>query len=80
MSVGTYKDAIRLANIILEAANSPCGCVSLFSESTSTTIRYGTCTSICQKFVGCPRHNTEDHECECDGKDEKHCQDSRNYQ
>jgi hypothetical protein len=79
MSVGTYKDALKLANRILEAADSPCGCVSLFSESTSTTIRFGECTPRCNMFVGCPRSSHQQEHCdkaECNN----HKEDTRNYQ
>jgi hypothetical protein len=73
------KEAIRLAENILKCADSPCGCVTVLTESASTTIRYGECSRRCSSFTGCPRteHHQEPHCNDCgDPLDE----DPRNYQ
>jgi hypothetical protein len=77
--VKTHKEALKLANAILNDVGNSCGCISIFTENCSTTIRYGTeCSRRCFSFTGCPRsgHDRPEPPCECG----EECDDPRNYQ
>jgi hypothetical protein len=79
MTLATPEEIIKLAIEVLTAADSPCGCLTILTESTSLTIRYGICTSKCSAFTGCPRNSSDllayadDCVPEIGGDRERHC-------
>lgn len=57
-------DVLALAKSLIN--DSKGGCIGVFTETTSATLRFGECSDRCQQFVGCPRKEKAEQCEDCD--------------